>query len=101
MIIIYQHGDPVRIRGKRGLFRFVEYAYPDASAFDCLECGPADYGELYGATAEVIDPRRELSRTVAVEDLVYPGASASPRDVASHPGVRELSERAHSRSKGK
>lgn len=97
MIIVYEHGDPVRLQGRRGLFRFVEYevSTADRPGYDCLACGPAEFGTW----AEVIDPRKEISRTVLVSDLVYPGPNATSRDVASHPGVRELSERAHSRSK--
>jgi hypothetical protein len=95
VIIIYEPGDPVRLKGKRGLYRFAGYDIEDDWA-DTIE----DLDELAAAeTAEVIDPRREISRFVKVEELEYPGKDATPRDVAPHPGVRDLSERAHQRRK--
>lgn len=91
MIILYEPGDPVRLKGKRGLYRFAGY---EGLA------GWEDLDDMATAeTAEVIDPRREISRFVKVEELEYPGKDASPRDVAPHPGVRDLSERAHARRK--
>lgn len=80
--IIYEPGDPVRLKGKRGLFRFVMYV-PD--------------GTFTAEYANVINPRRETDHVVPVADLEMPPKTATPKDVESHPGVERLSRRAHNR----
>jgi len=86
--VIYEPGDPVRLAGRRGLWRFVEYAVPFDT--DSLEyC-------LSATEASVIGPigKSERLYTVPVTDLVQPPKTATRDDVAMHPGVASLSHTA-------
>ena len=81
MIIIYEEGDPVKLKSRRGLYRFVEYR-----------------NEV--KQAEVIGPvASPISRVVPVGELV-PAWNAKPGDVAAHPGLRDMSAAAHRRMGG-
>lgn len=68
-------GDPVRLFGKRGIYRFVQ-AWPEKG------------------TAEVIGPaKRPLSRVVLATELRSAGRATA--DAAGwHPGLKGLSDRA-------
>lgn len=81
MKIIYEVGDPVRIAGRRGLFRFIKYVHRDGIA------------HMFDAPthAEVVDPRRETAAVVPVDRLVLPPAGATRRDVELHNGLHRLS----------
>jgi hypothetical protein len=88
VIIIYEPGDPVRLAGRRGLWRFVEYETPYVLS------GLEDYANA--TEASVIGPigKSERLYTVPVTDLVQPPKTATRDDVAMHPGVASLSHTA-------
>lgn len=91
MKIIYEAGDPVRLVGKRGLYRFVKYTY---EVRDGVYVGFFDTPRY----AEVVDPRRETARIVPVDQLLLPPTGATRRDVELHGGLHQLSTIAKERT---
>lgn len=91
MIIIYEPGDPVRLDGRRGLFRFV--GYQGFTTTWTLDDGT---GYSTRPEANVVGPigKSERLYTVPVTDLKMPPPTATRDQVAMHPGVASLSHTA-------
>ena len=95
-MVIYEPGDPVRLAGRRGLFRFISYnTDPALVSEDPDKPALLSVRELL-SLAQVVGPigKSERLYTVPVTDLVQPPKTATRDDVAMHPGVASLSHTA-------
>ena len=91
VIIIYEPGDPVRLAGRRGLWRFVDYApgFDPRTLRELCEYEACEFADVVGPIG-----KSERLYTVPVADLVQPPKTATRDDVAMHPGVASLSHTA-------